>query len=135
MIPKHAAEVASAAKADLGRNGFNRPDRRDQKAPREIHLPPSGFVVTPVLGHWREPHPVGVVDTAEVAAVRRLPVAELTDPVNRFTARHPSGYRGPGFEVGGLFVWGFTAGLLDRLLRLAGWERPWDRDTIRPVAD
>ena len=100
-----------------------------------LFLPPSGFVVTPVLGHWREPHPVGVVDTAEVAAVRRLPVAELTDPVNRFTVRHPSGYRGPGFEVGGLFVWGFTAGLLDRLLRLAGWERPWDRDVIRPVAD
>jgi 8-oxo-dGTP pyrophosphatase MutT (NUDIX family) len=100
-----------------------------------LFLPPSGFVVTPVLGHWREPHPVGVVDTAEVAAVRRLPLAELTDPANRFTVRHPSGYRGPGFEVGGLFVWGFTAGLLDRLLRLAGWERPWNRDAIRPVAD
>ena len=98
-----------------------------------LFLPPSGFVVTPVLGHWREPHPVGVVDAAEVAAVRRLPVAELTDPANRFTVQHSSGFRGPGFEVGGLFVWGFTAGLLDRLLRLAGWERPWDRDLTRPV--
>jgi hypothetical protein len=27
-----------------------------------------------------------------------------------------------------LLVWGFTAGLLDRLMRLAGWERAWDRD-------
>jgi 8-oxo-dGTP pyrophosphatase MutT (NUDIX family) len=100
-----------------------------------LFLPPSGYVVTPVLGHWREPHPVGVVDAAEVAAVRRLPVAALVDPANRFTVRHPSGFRGPGFEVDGLFVWGFTAGLLDRLLRLAGWERPWDRELIRPVQD
>jgi 8-oxo-dGTP pyrophosphatase MutT (NUDIX family) len=99
-----------------------------------LFLPPSGFVVTPVLAHWREPHPVGVVDTAEVARVRRLPIAELTDPANRFTVQHSSGFRGPGFEVAGLFVWGFTAGLLDRLLRLAGWERPWDRGVIRPVA-
>lgn len=98
-----------------------------------LFLPPSGFVVTPVLAHWREPHPVGVVDTAEVARVRRLPIAELTDPANRFTVQHSSGFRGPGFEVAGLFVWGFTAGLLDRLLRLAGWERPWDRGVIRPV--
>lgn len=98
-----------------------------------LFLPPSGFVVTPVLGHWREPHPVGVVDTAEVARVRRLPIAELLDPANRFTVRHFSGFRGPGFDVGGLFIWGFTAGLLDRLLRLAGWERPWDREVVRPV--
>jgi 8-oxo-dGTP pyrophosphatase MutT (NUDIX family) len=98
-----------------------------------LFLPPSGFVVTPVLAHWREPHPVGVMDTAEVARVRRLPITELIDPANRFTVQHSSGFRGPGFEVGGLFVWGFTAGLLDRLLRLAGWERPWDRSVLRPV--
>jgi hypothetical protein len=30
--------------------------------------------------------------------------------------------------VSGLLVWGFTAGLLDRLLRLSGWELPWDHD-------
>jgi 8-oxo-dGTP pyrophosphatase MutT (NUDIX family) len=98
-----------------------------------LFLPPSGFVVTPVLGYWREPHPVGVVDTGEVAAVARVPIAELTDPANRFTVRHPSGWLGPGFEVAGLFVWGFTAGLLDRMLRLAGWERPWDPSVSRPV--
>ncbi|MGI8666019.1 MAG: NUDIX hydrolase [Jatrophihabitans sp.] len=100
-----------------------------------LYLPPSGFVVTPVLGHWLRPHPVGVVDVAEVAGVRRLPVPALADPANRFTVRHPSGFVGPGFEVAGMFVWGFTAGLLDRLLRLAGWEQPWDRDRIRPVSD
>jgi hypothetical protein len=24
-----------------------------------------------------------------------------------------------------MLVWGFTAGLLDRLLELAGWSQPW----------
>lgn len=98
-----------------------------------LFLPPSGFVVTPVLAHWARPHPVGVVDTAEVASVHRLPIGELLAPANRFTVRHPSGFVGPGFEVDGLFIWGFTAGLLSRLLRLAGWERPWDRTVERPV--
>jgi 8-oxo-dGTP pyrophosphatase MutT (NUDIX family) len=100
-----------------------------------LYLPPSEFVVTPVLAYWSRPHPVGVVDVAEVAGVARLPLAELVQPANRFTVQHPSGFIGPGFEVAGLFVWGFTAGLLDRLLRLAGWERPWDRSVIRPVPD
>ena len=98
-----------------------------------LFLPPSGFVVTPVLAHWRQPHPVGVVDIAEVASVHRVPLDQLLDPANRFTVRHPSGFIGPGFEVAGLFIWGFTAGLLARLLALAGWERPWDRDLERPV--
>jgi hypothetical protein len=30
-------------------------------------------------------------------------------------------------------VWGFTAGLLDRLLRLAGWERPWDATRMQDL--
>jgi len=98
-----------------------------------LWLPPSGFVVTPVVGYWRSPHPVGVVDAGEVAGVQRVAVRELVRPDNRFTVRHPSGFTGPGFAVDGLFVWGFTAGLLDRLLRLAGWEQPWDRTRSRPL--
>ncbi len=39
----------------------------------------------------------------------------------------PSGYVGAAFRVSGLLVWGFTAGLLDRLLLVAGWEEPWDQ--------
>lgn len=131
-------DISSAATAlrEASEEVGLRPDTVDILAELPaLFLPPSGYVVTPVLGHWREPHPVGVVDAAEVAAVRRLPVAELVDPANRFTVAHPSGFRGPGFEVAGLFVWGFTAGLLDRLLRLAGWERPWDREVIRPISD
>ena len=100
-----------------------------------LYLPPSGFVVTPVLAWWREPSPVGVVDSVEVAAVHRVPVAELVDPAARVRVRHPSGYVGPAFTVRGMTVWGFTGGLLDRLIRLAGWERPWDPRRIAELPD
>ncbi len=91
----------------------------------DLFIPVTGFVVTPILGWWRAPHDVRPVDTGEVAAVLRVPVAELADPASRQRVRHPSGWVGPAFAVRGLIVWGFTAGLLDRLLRLGGWERPW----------
>lgn len=102
-----------------------------------LWLPPSNFVVTPVLAWWRSPSPVRPVDPAEVAAVERVPVAELADPANRLRVRHPTGYVGPAFRVRGMLVWGFTAGLLDRLLALAGWERPWDAGRVEelPVPD
>ena len=100
-----------------------------------LYLPPSGFVVTPVLAYWQDPHDVGVVDAAEVAGVQRVRITDLADPSNRFTVKHPSGFVGPGFAADGLFVWGFTAGLLDRLMRLAGWEHPWNRAKVRPLPD
>lgn len=99
----------------------------------ELFLPPSGFVVTPVIGWWREPSPVRVVDPGEVARVERVPLAELLDPGNRYSVRHPSGYVGPAFGVRGLVVWGFTAGLLSRLFALVGWEQPWDEDDVREL--
>jgi 8-oxo-dGTP pyrophosphatase MutT (NUDIX family) len=98
-----------------------------------IYIPPSGFVVTPVIAWWRAPHAVAAVDPAEVAGVAIVPVSALVDPGNRFRVLHPSGWTGPGFEVDGLFVWGFTAALLDRLLGLAGWSRPWDEGLRRPL--
>jgi 8-oxo-dGTP pyrophosphatase MutT (NUDIX family) len=91
-----------------------------------LWLPPSNFVVHPVVAWWHSPHPVDVVDAGEVAAVVRVPLSELTDPDNRFRVVHPSGFTGPAFQVRGLMVWGFTAGLLAGILTLAGWERPWD---------
>ncbi|MBM9505756.1 NUDIX hydrolase [Actinacidiphila acididurans] len=99
-----------------------------------LYIPVSSFVVTPVLGWWREPSPVGVVDPAETARVFRVPIADLTDPANRATLVHPSGFRGPAFLVEGALVWGFTAGLIDKIVHYAGWERPWDQDRTVPLA-
>jgi 8-oxo-dGTP pyrophosphatase MutT (NUDIX family) len=100
-----------------------------------LWLPPSGFEVTPVLAWWREPSPVSVRDPREVASVHRVPLAELLEPANRLSVRHPSGYVGPAFEVRGLLVWGFTGGLLSRLFSLARWERPWDHERIRDLPE
>ena len=92
----------------------------------ELFIPRSGFSVTPVLAWWRNPVPVAPGDPAEITAVARVSIADLADPANRLTARYPSGLAGPAFRVGGMLVWGFTAMIVDRLLAIGGWERPWD---------
>jgi 8-oxo-dGTP pyrophosphatase MutT (NUDIX family) len=98
-----------------------------------LYLPPSNFVVTPVLAWWAHPSPISVIDRLEVARVLRAPLSELTDPARRFMVSHPSGFVGPAFDVDGLLVWGFTAGLLSKVIELAGLERSWDRDDHRPL--
>ncbi|MEU8551813.1 NUDIX hydrolase [Streptomyces roseoverticillatus] len=99
----------------------------------QLYIPVSKFVVTPVLGWWREPTPVEPMDKGETARVFTVPVADLTDPENRATAIHPSGHTGPAFKVEDALVWGFTAGVIDRILHYAGWERPWDRGRQVPL--
>jgi 8-oxo-dGTP pyrophosphatase MutT (NUDIX family) len=101
----------------------------------DLYLPVSDHVVTPVLAWWRTPSPVRAADPVEVARAVRVPVVELVDPAARFLVAHPSGFVGPGFSARGLFVWGFTAGILDRVLALAGWERPWEPGRIEPVPE
>lgn len=96
----------------------------------DLYIPVSDFVVTPVLGWWHTPTPVRPVDPAEVASVFRVPITELTAPENRARLRHPSGYLGPAFLVGEHLVWGFTAGVIDRILHFSGLERPWDASRI-----
>jgi 8-oxo-dGTP pyrophosphatase MutT (NUDIX family) len=100
-----------------------------------LWIPVSGFLVTPVLAWWHEPHEVGPVALAEVQAVARVPVSELVDPANRLRIRHPSGYIGAAFAAGGMLIWGFTAGVLSTLLELAGWAKPWPTDRIEDLPD
>lgn len=99
----------------------------------QLWLPAGGYVVTPVLGWWRTPSPVAVVDTAEVASVHRIPVAHFVEPANRLRVYHPSGYIGPAFRVDGLLVWGFTAGILSWLLEAGRLSQPWDLDRVERV--
>ena len=98
-----------------------------------LWVPVTNYAVTPVVAWWTRPSPVRPVDTREVVRVVRVPLVELVDPINRFTVMHPSGVAGPGFEVRGLFVWGFTAAVLTGMLALAGWERPWDTGRRVPL--
>lgn len=98
-----------------------------------LWLPVSDYAVTPVLAWWRRLSSVYVVDPAETASVHVVALAEMLDPANRVTVRHPSGHQGPAFLVHDLIVWGFTAGLLSRVLALAGWERPWDETRVQDL--
>lgn len=99
----------------------------------ELYLARSDNLVTPVLGWWHTPCAVHPADPAEVAAVERVPIAELADPANRLRVGSPSGYTGPAFRVRGLLVWGFTAGILDAVLAATGFERPWNRDHVEDL--
>lgn len=99
----------------------------------ELFISRSGFRVIPVLGWWRRPVAVRAADPAEVAAVARVRISEFTDRANRLRIRHPSGFTGPAFKVRGMLVWGFTAGLIDMLLSLGGWDKPWDASRIEDL--
>ncbi|GAA1937894.1 CoA pyrophosphatase [Microbacterium aoyamense] len=109
----------------------------------QIPLDYSRHLVTPVVGWWRHPSPVHVVDVAESSAVFRTPVADLLNPANRgsiIIRRGGQEYRGPGFLVpegdGHQLVWGFTGMLLDGLFDRLGWTEPWDdtRELPLPLA-
>ena len=104
----------------------------------ELWLPPSNFAVTPVLGWWREPTEVDVVDPDEVHAIYRVPISELVDPTHRIVVRHPSGWVGPGFLIGDdkdVILWGFTAGIIARLFDFLGWTREFDDPPLRDLPD
>lgn len=90
------------------------------------HVAASNFDATAVVGWWPRPRPLVPHDVGEIAAVHDLPLPLLVDPAARSTARHPSGYAGPAFVVGDLYIWGFTAHLLAGLFELAGWGEAWD---------
>ncbi len=99
----------------------------------ELFVVRSGFSVIPVLAWWRDPAPVEPGDPMEITAVARIRIAELADPANRLAVRYPTGPGGPAFRVHGMLVWGFTAMIVDRLLAIGGWERPWDADSVEDL--
>lgn len=101
----------------------------------DLYIPRSGFAVVPVLAWADRDYHVHAREPQEVARVERVPISELVDPANRFTVTHPSGYSGPGFEVDGLFVWGFTGGVLDRLLDLGKFAPAWDPTVERRLPE
>jgi 8-oxo-dGTP pyrophosphatase MutT (NUDIX family) len=96
----------------------------------DLYISRSGYLVSPVVGWWSEPVPVAPGDPAEITAVARVRIADLADPERRLTVRYPTGLAGPAFRAAGMLIWGFTAYLLDRLLALGGWERPWDSSRV-----
>ena len=99
----------------------------------DLHISRSGFTVTPVLAWWRRPVPVVPSADGEVTAAVRVRFADLADPANRIRVRHPMGSTGPAFRLPGMFIWGFTAALVDRLLAIGGFERTWDTGQVEDL--
>jgi hypothetical protein len=101
-----------------------------------LWLPPSNFAVTSVLGYWSDPRRLEPVDETEVGGILHHPIHLLIEPSNRFMVEHPTGWRGPAFEVGSdVPLWGFTAGVISRLFEALGWEQPWDDSVTRPLPE
>lgn len=133
--------VATALREAVEEVGIRAEDVRPVAVLPRQYVPPSDFVVTPVLGYWERPAAVNPVDHRETVAVARVLLRVLADPRNRLIVRGPSGYPYPAFVVPGMLVWGFTGGLLAALLTMGGWARPWepaaeyDLDVARRLAE
>jgi 8-oxo-dGTP pyrophosphatase MutT (NUDIX family) len=95
-------------------------------------IPVSQFHVHAVVAYWSGSAEL-MPQPGEVAQVLRVPVSALVAPENRSSWRHASGRTGPGFELfdpegATLYVWGFSAYVLDAVLQAAGWTRTWDTE-------
>lgn len=104
----------------------------------KFYIPPSRFWVVPVVGRWRDPHPVDV-NPWEVDAVLEVPLEQLLDP-DRW--RHvPLSLRGSSWAWqldDGDLLWGATAIVMALLLEVAvadwsGGARPEDLGHDRAV--
>lgn len=91
-----------------------------------LWVPASRYDVTTVIGTWDGGQRLHAVDPAETGAVHNYRVSQLASAGVRVTGKHPSGFTGPAFILGEQFIWGLTAHLVDWVLELAGWDRPWD---------
>lgn len=96
----------------------------------ELWLSPSNYQVSPVLAWWRQPHEISPQNLEEVVHAENISLIDLANPANRTNVRHKSGFVGPAFEVAQMQIWGFTAGILDRILFHTGYERKWDQEKI-----
>jgi 8-oxo-dGTP pyrophosphatase MutT (NUDIX family) len=131
--PDDEGPIAAALREAVEETGLDPEGVRVYGTLPGLYVPVSGFMVTPVLAWWENPTAVYPVDTAEVAAVVRVPIEELTDPANRLYVRLPDGRTGMAFRVGGLLVWGFTAALLGAVLSHAGLDRAWDQNRVEDL--
>lgn len=100
-----------------------------------LWVPASRYDVTTVVASWSGGQRLRSIDPTETGAVHTYRVSTLASREVRVTGRHPSGYRGPAFRLGDQFIWGLTAHLVDWVLDLAGWQRPWDVDTVIDIPE
>lgn len=133
--PEDSGPVEAALRESWEETGLERDGVDVLAVLPEMYIPVSNYSVAPVLGYWREPMEVSVVDPGETARVMTAHVDELLDPANRFLLRHSSGWTGPAFQHDDLVVWGFTAGILAAMFHSAGWDLEWDTSDVRDLEE
>ena len=101
-----------------------------EMCPRELAV---GNRVIPVVGVWSGQEAIAARDGHEVELIIRWPLSLLAARDHRLIAHHPMGGHGPAWQIGDLFLWGFTAYIADALIRLSGWEQDWDKDHVVDV--
>lgn len=133
--PEDADEYAAALREAREEVGIDTDTVSIHGRMPDLYIPVRRFAVAPVIGSAPNDYTLGTVNPAEVDRATRVPLSLLADPKFRHTVTAPNGYRGPAFLVDNLFVWGFTANVLDSVLRLGGFAREWDHDRMVPLPD
>ncbi|WP_216388815.1 NUDIX hydrolase [Arcanobacterium phocae] len=99
--------------------------------------PRTGHVVVPVIGRLTydsiesAPYPLKL-SVNEVSSAHWITLTDLASPLNRGTWQRAE-RTGPGFAVGELMIWGFTAQIIDRLLVKTSFNEPWDVTRILEI--
>ncbi|MGV9189355.1 NUDIX hydrolase [Arcanobacterium canis] len=88
--------------------------------------------IVAVLARWDGEGDIAPSDS-EVEGIYRIRLSALARSENRFTAMRDGVEVGPAFFIDGLVIWGFTARVLDNLLREHGYDEQWDTDDVREV--
>lgn len=97
-------------------------------------VPVSSFHVCPIVGLWSGFETL-TPNLAEVKAVYRWKIEDLRNPNNRVTWALGGRLGGPAWVFGELFLWGFTAGVVDAILKAGGWSQPWDDGRVMEVPE
>ena len=89
----------------------------------ELYIPPSNFLVTPILGVCYE-RPSFVAQPTEVEGILETDVRLLADPliasIRHIQVRGDLTVESPSFDVNGRIVWGATAMMISELNVLMG---------------
>lgn len=163
LFTRRARGIRQAGQVSFPGGGREAGENPDQTAVRETReeigllpaqieiigrLPAQNFTrqnaeVIPVVGRWQGDLAQLRLSEAEVCEAFAVPVAELAAPENRVTWELAGRLRGPAFAVPRVltnrgqqkpqFIWGLTGTITDAVLRIFGWEQPWDTSHRVPV--
>ena len=127
--PGASANIAESVSLWLSHN-FS-PAKFDDKSHAALSAAwdPSDVMMLIAACLGQQPHPLQAMDPAETDLVLTVPISELIDPKNRLRVGFDA-WSGPAFHVDGFVVWGFTAGVLNHVLDVAGWSEPWQDNKI-----